>query len=329
MHEISWRPLGLGAAASIFLAVVMWAVSVVAQAADYPNRPIRILVPYTAGGVTDLVARQLGRLLEKDLKQPIVIDNKPGANGTMGALQMVNAAPDGYLLSIVPIGIFRQPQIESIALDPLKQLTYISSLVDYNYFVVVRKDAPWNSIGEFVAAMKKSGVCSYATPGVYSTPHLSMEDFQKASGFACTHIPFKGAADVTTALLGGQIDVIATSGGGALDSFVGNGKLRLLASLGEVRAAMYPQVPTLKENDIPVVAAAPFGLVGPAGMEPRLVQQIDNAVRRAMQDKSMTELVNKNSAVVQYMGPKDYLTYAHRAWDAEKLRFAVKPPAEK
>lgn len=302
-------------------AVLALSFATAATAQDFPNSPIRITVPYTAGGVTDVVARHLGTLLEADLKQPVVIENKPGANGTLGATQLINAAPNGYQLSIVPIGIFRQPQVEKMQLQPLRHLTYIASLVDYSYAIAVNSDSPWRDVPELIAAMKATNTCTYGTPGVHSTPHLAAEDFAKAAGFECTHIPYKGASEATSALLGKQVHMTVGAGGGSLDAQVKSGRLRILATLGEERAPMYPQVKTLKESGVPVIAAAPFGLVGPAGMDPRVVTRLADAVKKAMDDKSTVDLVMKNSAVLQFMGPKDYLAYANRTWDMETKRF--------
>lgn len=292
-------------------------------AQDYPTAPIRITVPYTAGGVTDVVVRHLSKLLKTDLKQPVVIENKPGANGTLGATQLINAAPNGYQLSIVPIGIFRQPQVEKMQLQPLQHLTYIASLVDYSYAIAVHSDSPWRTVNDLVADMKTASNCTYGTPGVYSTPHLAMEDFAKAAGFACTHIPYKGAADATSALMGKQVHLTVGAGGGSLDPQVKSGRLRILTTLGEARAPMYPDVPTLKESGVPVIAAAPFGLVGPAGMDPRVVNKLADAVKKAMADPSTNDLITRNSAVAQFMGPKEYQAYATRTWEEETRRFGA------
>src|SRR3546814_828321 len=153
---------------------------------------------------------------------------------------------------------------------------------------------------------KDDSTCSYGPPGVYSTPHLSMEDLLKTAGIKCTHIPYKGVSEVTNALIAGQIDVLVGSSGGALDGFFSDGKVRFLATMGAERPSAYPDTPTLKESGIDVVALAPFGLVGPAGMDPATVDKLVNAVQKAMTDKALVDLVNRNGAIVKYMDSKDY-----------------------
>src|SRR5690554_4221353 len=140
-----------------------------AYAAKFPDKAITLTVPYTAGGVTDLVARSLGKTLESDLGVPVVIENKPGANGTLGAVKMTTEKPTGYELSIVPVGIFRQPVIQKMSFDPVKDLTYIASLVDYTYVIAVRADSKWKTINEFIEDAKRDPGKTYGTPGVYST----------------------------------------------------------------------------------------------------------------------------------------------------------------
>lgn len=291
-------------------------------ASDWPVRPVKIIVPYAPGGVTDLALRMIAKLMETDLGTSVVIENKPGANGTLGATQMISTPPDGYQLSVVPVGIFRQPHIEKMALDPLKHLTFITQLIDYSYVIAVRNDAPWKTVADFVAHAKRSGGVNFGTPGMYSTPHLTMEDFAQAAGFKATHIPYKSAAETTTALVGGHIDAAVQTGGGSLDAQVEQGRLRLLVTLGEQREKAYPQVPTLKESGFPIVAAGPFGLVGPAGMDPKVVARIDAAVKKALNDAELQSVLAKNSASSLYMNPAAYLDYARRTAAIEKTRMA-------
>lgn len=291
-----------------------------AWASEWPQRPVKIIVPYAPGGVTDLALRMISKLMEADLGASVVIENKPGANGTLGATQMITTAPDGYQLSVVPVGIFRQPHIERMALDPLKHLTFITQLIDYSYVIAVRNDAPWKTVADFVAHAKRSGGVTFGTPGMYSTPHLTMEDFAQAAGFKATHIPYKSAAETTTALMGGHIDAAVQSGGGSMDAQVEQGRLRLLVTLGEQREKTYPNVPTLKEAGFPIIAAGPFGLVGPAGMDPKVVARIDASVKKALADAELQAVLTKNSASSLYMNPATYLDYARRTAAIEKTR---------
>jgi tripartite-type tricarboxylate transporter receptor subunit TctC len=279
-----------------------------------------MIVPYTPGGVTDVVARVLAKIVEPDLGQPVIIENKPGANGTLGAIQMINTQPDGYLLSIVPVGIFRQPHVEKMTLDPIKHLTYISSLVDYSYIVAVKGDSKWKTIDEFVKDARAKPDYSYGTPGAFSTPHLSMEELGRAGDLKWMHIPYKGASEIVPALLSGQVDIIAGTGSSTLDSFVKKGQIRILATLSDQRAADYPDVPTLKEKGFPIVANAPFGVVGPAGMDKKLVAKLDQAFHKALQSKQFRDMAKQNGVIVKYMGAADYDAYAKKTAALEKER---------
>ena len=305
---------------SIPMLVITMLTATGASAQNFPTQPIRLIVPYSAGGVTDIVARTIAKLIEPELGQPVVIENKPGANGTLGAIQMINAAPDGHQLAIVPVGIFRQPHVVKMTLDPLKHLTYISSLVDYSYVIAVRSDSKWKSIGDLVKEARSNSKLTYGTPGAYSTPHLSMDQFAVDGKFKWTHVPYKGAADIVPALMSSQVDVIAGTGSSTLDSFVKKGDIRILATLGESRTKENPDVLTLKEAGYPVIAKAPFGLVGPAGMDKAVVSKLDKAVNKAMQSSQFQDLVEKSGVIVKYMGPDEYRAYAEETAALEKER---------
>ena len=303
-------------------AVVALCASALARSQEYPTQPIKISVPFSAGGVTDLVVRQLARSIEAEFKQPVIVENKPGANGTVAPSQLIGVRPDGYQLSVASAGVFRQPFLAKTPLSkPVSDLTYIASIADYSYVLVARGDAPWASVADVVAAMKSAPRCNYGSSGEFSTAHLTMEDIAKASGFSCTHVPFKGSNESLLALGGGQIDLAVASSGGQLDGLVAAGKVKLLATLGEERAPMYPNLPTLKQLGVPVVASSPFGLIGPAGMDLKVVNKLAGAVRKAMAEKAMTDLLAKNGVVTRYQGPTEYAAEASKAWDAEVRRF--------
>lgn len=291
-----------------------------AYAAKFPDKAITLTVPYTAGGVTDLVARSLGKTLESDLGVPVVIENKPGANGTLGAVKMTTVKPTGYELSIVPVGIFRQPVIQKMSFDPVKDLTYIASLVDYTYVIAVRADSKWKTINEFIEDAKRDPGKTYGTPGVYSTPHLSMESLAQVGGFEFTHVPYKGAAEIVPALMGGQIDIVAGTGSSALNAYVERGDIRILASISDERLTDFPDVPTLKESGLDIVAKAPFGVVGPTGMDPEVVQKLDDAIKRALHSAEFANMAQQNGVVVKYMGADDYSQYAKETAELERER---------
>ncbi|WP_459617330.1 tripartite tricarboxylate transporter substrate binding protein [Bordetella sp. 2513F-2] len=320
MQQSPSTPWLRAASAALVIAAAI-AASPAAQAERYPDRPIRILVPYAPGGPSDLIVRAAGRLMEKELGVPLVVENKPGANGTLGAVEMKNAKPDGYHLAIVPVGIFRQPYIQQTSFDPLRDLTYISALVDYSYMIAVRADSSWKTMGEFLEdAGKHPGKYRYGTPGAFSTPHLSMEKLGTLAGIEWTHVPYKSASEIVSALLGKQVDIVAGTGSSTLDQYLATGQLRVLASIADERSASHPDWPTLKEQGYPVVAKAPFGLVGPAGMPKDRVNRIAAMFEAVMKNPEFRQVAAQNAIELNYLDPSAYAEYARRTYAEEGER---------
>ena len=215
----------------------------IARALDYPTRPVTLIVPFPAGGTTDVALRALATATEKYLGQSIVVENRAGAAGTLGPANMAaTAKPDGYTISQLAGTVFRQPFMTKTSFDPATDFTYIICLTGYTFGVVVRSDAPWKTFPELLAAAKANpSTITYGTPGAGTTLHITMEQIAKQQGVKLVHVPFKGNAETTTALLGGHIDAVADSTGWAPQ--VNDGKFRLLVSwaLRELRAGLpYP-----------------------------------------------------------------------------------------
>lgn len=302
----------------LILSSVLSLFATITYAQGFPSQPIKLLVPYGPGSGTDVVARTLAKLAGPEIGQSLVIENKPGANGTLGASQLINAKPDGYLLSIVPVGIFRQQHVVQTNLDPIKHLTFISSLVDYNYLIAVRAGSRWKSVKELAADAQAHPGYPFGSPGIFSTPQLSMEAFARAGNFKVTHVPYKSASDIVTGLMGGQVDIFVGAGSPALDGFIKDGRARLLASLSETRLDSYPNVPTLTEEGFNVVALSPFGVVGPIGMDLAIINKLDRAFASAIQHPEFIDMVKRNLMEIKYMGPKEYQQYAEKTAVLEK-----------
>lgn len=287
-----------------------------ATADEFPSRPIRLIVPYGAGGVTDQVARALADAAGRELGQSIVVENKPGVSGTLGATQMVTTEPDGYTLSMAPVVIFRLPHVQKMRYDPLKDLTYVSMIADYNFAVAVKKDAKWQTMQELIAEAKasKRGI-SYGTTGIYGSQHLTISELARVSQSNWTHVPYKGDAEAITALLSGSSDVAVLSN--TLLPYVQNGQMRVLATLSEKRAADFPDAPTLKEVGYPVWSNSPFGIIGPAGMKPAVVKRLDDAFRTALKDPKFLNVTRQYGMITNYMSPEQYAAYAQRAFKTE------------
>ena len=181
----------------------------------FPDKPIRLLVPWAAGGTTDIQLRALGDQASRRLGQPIVVENKPGAGGVLAAQQLLQEKPDGYVVAQMPISVFRHPQMASRALfNPLEDFTYVIHLTGYLFGIVVKADAPWQTLGQFLDYAKANpGKVNYGTPGVGTSLHITMEQIAGQRGIEWTHVPFRGVAENMQALLGGQIHATADSSG--------------------------------------------------------------------------------------------------------------------
>ena len=201
-----------------------------AQAQGFPARPVTLIVPWTAGGSTDIGMRALATATEKHLGQPIVIENRPGGSGTLSPGQMAaTAKPDGYTLAQLPITVFRLPFMTKTTFDPAKDFSYIIGVSGYTFGVVVKNDAPWKTFPELLVEAKANpGKINYGTPGPGTSLHITMEQIAKRQGIKWTHVPYKGSAETSTAILGGHIHAVADSSGWA--QLVNMGQLRLLVT---------------------------------------------------------------------------------------------------
>jgi tripartite-type tricarboxylate transporter receptor subunit TctC len=294
------------------LAATMLASSASYASADYPKQPIRLIVPYSAGGVTDLAGRALAEQMGHYLGQPVIVENKTGANGTMGAIQMVNTKPDGYTLSMVPIGIFRMPHITGASYDPAKDFTYISQVAGFNYYLTVSSKSPWTTLAEFVEHAKtNAGKVSYGSPGAFSSQHIAMVQLGNEAGLNWTHIPFKGEADALTAVMGQHVQA-AVGASGAIP-YINNGDMRALATLGDERSAALPNVPTLKESGYDIVHTSAFGIIGPKGMPANVVAKIDEAIEKSMKDPALVKRMDTLGITPLYLNHADYTKTAMKS----------------
>lgn len=277
----------------------------------YPDRPIRIFVPFPPGGTTDLQMRSLSEGLSRRLGQPVVIENRAGAGGTLGATAIASGTrPDGYTLSVMPNSVFRVPvMMARPPYDPMTDFTWVVRMVGYTFGIVVRADAPWRSLQELLDdARARPGQIAYGTPGV-ATLDVTMERIaQLAGGISWMHVPYRGGADNIQALLAGQIQVSAESSVWA--ELVLDGRLRLLATWGEERPRRFQMAPTLREAGIAVVNSSPYGLAGPRGMDPEVVRILHEAVRDSLQDPAHLAILERFDMPLMYADPEAYARYA-------------------
>jgi len=289
----------------------------VAQAA-FPNRPIRLIVPWPPGGSTDSQFRALAEVATRILGQPVIVENRAGAAGTLGAQMLANEPRgDGYLLSQLPITVFRYPLMQSRpGWDPMRDFTYIIHLTGYLFGVVVRADSPWQTWQEFLDYAKANpGRIAYGTPGVGSSLHITMERIAAEKGIEFLHVPFRGGADNAQALLAGQTQAMADSTSWA--PLVDSGQFRLLVTWGAERAKRYPNVPTLRETGIDIVSASPYGIAGPKNMDPGIVRILHDAFRQALYDPQHLAVLERFDMPVIYMNPEDYRASVQRIMEEE------------
>ncbi len=305
------RFLQAGASAGAVLAMPALAQS------GYPNRPIRLICPWPAGGSTDVVMRAFAESLGRQLGGNVVAENKPGAGGILGAQELVSARPDGYTLSQIPLGVFRLPHMQKVAFDPLKDFSYISCLTGYTFGMVVRSDSPIMSIKDMVDYAKANpGKFSYGSTGTGTTPHLAVEQFCKKAGIQLLHIPYKGNAEGMQAVLGGH--VMAHSDATGWGPHVDAGRCRLLATYGSKRTKRWPNVPTLNELGYATVSDSPFGVAGPKGMDPALVKRLDAAFKKTLEDPAVLSTLEKFDQPVIYLDSEAYTRFARETYQSEK-----------
>jgi tripartite-type tricarboxylate transporter receptor subunit TctC len=283
----------------------------------FPSKPITLIAPWPAGGGSDALVRTFADSASRALGVAIVVENKPGAGGTLGATAMVNAKPDGYTLTQLPLGVYRLPHMQKMPYDPVKDLTHIIGLTGYTFGIASTLEAPFKTIKEMVAYAKANpGAVEYGSTGTGTTPHLAMEEFSQKAGIVLNHIPYKGSAELIQAILSGQIRVLC--GIPEFTPWVKEGKLRLLATLGHQRTKAFPDVPTVNESGWDTISESPFGIGGPKGMPPETVRILHNAFKNTLEDPKVLELLDKLSQPVIYMSSEAYTRYAKRTTQQEK-----------
>lgn len=258
----------------------------------FPSRPVTMVVPFTAAGPTDSLARALAQAMRAPLGQSVVIDNRPGAGGNIGTVHVVRAPADGYTLlfgSSGPLNI-NSALYRSAGFNPLKDFTPIAYVGEIPNVLVVPARLPVKSLPEFVAYAKSRTDLSYGSSGAGSTNHLAVEMFNKNTGTALLHVPYKGTAPALNDLLGEQITVMMLDVLTAA-AHIKSGRLRALGVAAAKRSRVLPDVPTFAEQGIASLdQGVTFGLVGPAGLAPDVLQRLSDAAQAAMKTQDMQDL---------------------------------------
>lgn len=283
----------------------------------YPNRPIKLVVPFPPGSTTDIPVRAMAAAASKILGVAIVVENRPGATATLGPVSVAQgSAPDGYTVSIAPSSLWRLPHMQKVSFDPLKDFTYIAGLAAYTYGVAVMVERPWKTLSELVAhARANAGNVTMGGVGVGGSGHISCFRLSKATGVDFHYVPFKGGAEVSAAMQGGHIDGTTD---GAWSQLVESGKARLLTLFTEKRAPKYPDVPTARELGYDVVSEAPWGLCGPKGMDPAVVKILQQAFLTARNDPGVRKQMDYWDLQTLSLDSEAFTALAFRMYAKEK-----------
>jgi len=277
---------------------------------DYPNKPIRLMVGYSAGGPTDVLARVLGQDIGTTLGQPVVIENKPGVNGNLATEFVKHAAPDGYTLIVNTISHNVNPllQPDRIKYDPVKDFTPVSMVAVLPQLIVVAGDSPYKTLGDLIQkAQSAPNTVSYGTAGVGGSAHLAAALLEQRSRTQMNHIPFKGNAPALTEVMAGRVDFMFYPMVGMSD-FVTSGKVRILAATTAKRHPDYPQVPTTAELGFPGFEdyMQPIGFIAPAGLPAPIAAKLDAAIVATLDKPAMKARLKSLGAEVKHLGPTEY-----------------------
>ena len=288
-----------------------------ASAQSFPAKPVKLVIAFPAGGPTDISMRVLADNASKILGQPVIVENKPGAGGTLPAQALQTAQPDGYTLAQIPLGVFRLPYTTKINWDPVKDISYVLNVTGYAFGIVVPADSPLKTWTHFVAWAKANpGKLSYGSTGTMTSPHLTTELIAQKLGIELLHVPYKGSADLMQATLGGQLMAAADSTGFAPQ--VEAGKLRVLNTWGAERLAKIPDAPTLKELGLDIVQNSPFGIGAPKGTPAPVVKRLHDAFKQAMEQDSYKTALARYDMVPMYMSTAAYQKFAQETFAREK-----------
>ena len=290
-----------------------------AHAQVFPSRSINLIVPFAAGGPADIHTRAVAEEAARVLGQSVVVENRPGASGTNGAMALLRAPADGYTLALLTSTLYREPHMAKVKYDPLKDFAYILLMSDYTQGVAVRADAPWKTWQDFVNdATQRPGKINVGVNGVIGAPRIVMEEAADASGIQLNMIPYKGDSEIVNALLGGHLDAAPLSG--ITSAYIDDAKLRYLVMLTENRVKRYPSVPTLKEGGVEVWLSSPYGIGAPAGTEAARLKILHDAFKRGLESPGSQRAMQQLNQLMYYRNQDDYRSYVANTFAQEKAR---------
>ena len=274
--------------------------------APFPSKPVQLIVPWPAGGQTDLTIRILAEEAEPLLGQPIIVINKPGAAGTLVAPTLKAAEPDGHTIGQVPITVYRHALMNHVPWDPVHDLAPIVQVSGVSFGLLVPATSAFRTVNEMIDwAIKRPGELILGSTGVGTTAHLAMEEILLQHNVKYVHVPYKGTADQMLAIAGSQIMAGVNSTGFA--PWVDKGQIRLLATFNAARNPRWPDVPTMRELGYPqAVYTSPWGLAAPAGTPEAAIQKLHEVFRRAMNSEKHTSALARYDQTLDYLNTRDY-----------------------
>jgi len=313
--------------AKSLLTASMFALAATAFAQEpFPGRPITMIIPFPPGGFVDITARPLAVSMEKILKQPVVISNRPGAGGAVGITAAANSKPDGYSLLAVANSISLIPEVDKLfdrkPAYTLDQFAPVALIWTNPIYLVVRGESPWKSIKELVTDIRQhQGQMSFSSSGLYGALHVPTEMFLQAEKLKMRHLPTNGGGPALTALLGGHVD-LTTGGPAALTAHIKAGKLRGLAGWGSKRHALLPDVPTFMELGVNIEYYVWVGLFVPSATPDAAMKVLRDAARKAVEDPDFKSAMANLSTPINYLDAPEFRQFWDR--DAKRLAEVVK-----
>lgn len=290
----------IGLILSLFLLV-----GISIQAAEFPTKEVQIIIPYAAGGATDLIFRALAATTQKYLGKAVIVVNRPGGGGTIGVTEVQQAKPDGYTLlsAITPLTILPH-QVKTTF--TYKDFEPIINVVKDPGMFLVKSDSPWKTLSEFLDYAKKNpGMITVGNSGAGGGVHLIALAFEKAAGVKFNHIPFAGGGPSVTALLGGHINAVSVSPPEGIEH-VKAGKLRIIALFAEKRFELFPEVPTVKEQGVDFTMGQWRGLAAPKGTPPDVIKKLHDAFKKGMEDPVFIKNAKDMVVNLSYLGPEEF-----------------------
>ncbi|HEX2547049.1 MAG TPA: tripartite tricarboxylate transporter substrate binding protein [Ramlibacter sp.] len=303
------------------LAATLLAGGALAQQAAWPSKPVKMVVPFTAGSATDIIARTVGESMARSLGQPVLVENKPGAGGTIGAAQVAKSDPDGYTVLIVSSGHVLNPAIyPNLPYDTLKDLTGVTPLASVPNVLVVSPTKGYKTVADVIAAAKaRPGQMNYASAGVGSATHMNAEKFKLRAGIDVQHVPFKGTPDAISDVIGGRNDWFFAPMASALP-LIKDGKVQALAVSSATRSASLPNVPTTIEAGVPGSDYTLWvGMIVPSATPPAIVRRLHEEALKAVNSPDVKARLTALGAETMPMEPAAFNAYIRSEMEAAAL----------